>query len=286
MKNKQTDTFLVVPSDLHSGGTTSLFPHYKDLPNGYWQFKHTRYTPSGKQCEMAAHFDHCADVINKQRKGKRLIIVGNGDLIDGKHHQTLQLATHNTDEQNEIHIWLMKRFFKRVGFDKSKGDLYYVVSGTETHTAEKEDYIAEELGAEQSPLGEDLFDFLPLEINGRMFWFLHQGAGPGKGTNMGNALRNWLGHKYWECLEKNWRMPDMVISGHYHVPVYNTFVRNGKTIHGLICPPFQTRTRFGYKVAAAEKDNIGIATVSIKADGTICMPDFLLMKQKDEVIKA
>jgi hypothetical protein len=283
---KNIDTFLVVPSDLHSGGTTALFPNYKDLPTGGWQFKHTRYTPSARQCDLADHWDFCADEVKRQRKGKRLIIVDNGDCIDGKHHQTLQLATHNPAEQQEIHIWLMQRFMKRTGFDKTKGDLLYIVSGTESHTQEDEDYIAIELGAESNPKGGDLFDFLPLEINGKLFWFLHQGAGVGRGVNMGDSLRLWMKNKYWTLLEEKLPLPDMVISGHYHVPVYNEYIRPRHTMRGMVCPSFQLPTRFVYKVAAGELSKCGLATINISAAGAITANPFMIMRMKDDTVKA
>jgi 2',3'-cyclic-nucleotide 2'-phosphodiesterase (5'-nucleotidase family) len=283
---KNIDTFLAVPSDLHSGGSTALFPHYRDLQNGCWQFKHTRYTPSARQGELADHFDYCADEVKKARKGKRLIIVDNGDCIDGNHHATHQLATHNPAEQQDIHIFLMQRFMKRTGFDHSKGDLLYIVSGTETHTQEDEDYIARELNAEPNPKGGDLFDFLPLEINGKLFWFLHQGAGPGRGIAMGDSLRMWLKNKYWTLLEDGIRLPDMVISGHYHVPVYNEYIRPRHTMRGIICPSFQLPTRFVYKVAAGELSKVGLATVNISAAGAITANPFMIMRLKDETVKA
>lgn len=282
----QKDTLLALPSDMHSGGSTALFPHYRDLQDGFWQFKHTRYVPSGKQCDLADHWDYCADQLAIARVGKRLIIVGMGDMTDGKHHDTLQLATHNPDEQMEVNIWLMQRFMKRVGFDHSRGDKFYVLSGTETHTKDKEDLIAKELQAENNPEGTEIFDFLPLDINGKLFWFLHQGAGPGKGANIGNALVGWMRNKYFELLEAGERIPDAVVSGHYHVPVYTTFTRNYRTMHGVILPSWQFKTRFGYKVAAAERENIGLTTIDVSSAGNILVNKPYLLAKRDEVIYA
>ena len=285
-KTTSCDTLLACPSDMHSGGSTALFPHYNQLQGGFWQFKHTRYMPSGKQCDLANHWDDCADKTAIARQGKRLIIVGMGDMIDGSHHHTLQLATHNVDEQKDVHVWLMQRFMNRVGFDRSRGDKFYVLSGTEVHTGDKEDYIAKELQAENNPEGSEIFDFLPLDINGKLFWFLHQGAGPGKGANIGNSLVGWMRNKYFELLEQGLRIPDAIISGHYHVPVYTTFTRNYKTMHGIILPSFQLKTRFGYKVAAAERENIGLSTINISADGVIQVNKPYLMQGEDKVLFA
>jgi hypothetical protein len=271
-------------SDLHSGGSTALFPHYRELQGGFWQFQHTRYTPSGKQCDMADHWDFCADETAKARLDKRMIIVLAGDMIDGKHHQTLQLTTHDPHEQGQINIWLMQRFMKRAGFEKNRGDLLYMVTGTESHTGEVEQEIAKELGAEPHP-ESDAFDFLPMDIHGKLFWFLHQGAGPGKGANKGETLRNWLKNKYWELLEDNKRIPDYIISGHYHNPVKTSYERPNKMIHGMILPSFQLKTRFGYKVAAAELEKIGIRTVDIGADGEIKTNEMLRMRMRDETVR-
>jgi hypothetical protein len=209
-----------------------------------------------------------------------------GDMIDGVHHHTLQLATHDMDEQMEVHVHLMRRFMTRTKFDKSRGDKFYVLSGTETHTADKEDYIAKELQAENNPEGTEIFDFLPLEINGKLSWFLHQGAGPGKGANIGNSLVAWMRNKYFELLEAGQRIPDLIVSGHYHVPVYTTFTRNYKTMHGVICPSMQLKTRFGYKVAAAERENTGVTTIDIPANGEIKVNRPYLMTVKENMMVA
>lgn len=280
---KAKDTTLLPISDTHVGGTTALFPHFNELPLGGWQFQHNRVTPSEKQNELALHWDYCADWVLQNRK-ERLIIVLNGDLIDGVHHNSLQLTTHVPHEQAEVFIWLMNRFLKRSGFSKNKGDLLYIVTGTESHTGDIEYKIGEEIGAEpHDHLGA--YDFLPLEINGKLFWFLHQGANVGKGPNKGDSIRNWLKAKYWELLEEKERIPDFVISSHYHQPFYNSYERPTMTMHGMVTGSFQLKTRFGIKVAAAEREHIGMWPIEISGEGEIRKRDFLKMSMRDEVVK-
>ena len=275
---------LVPISDLHSGGSTALFPHLNELPLGGWQFQHNLVTPSAKQCDMALHWDYCADATATARNGKRMIIVLNGDMVDGIHHHSLQLMTHRPEEQAEVNIWLLKRFVTRAGFDKQKGDLLYMVSGTETHTGDVEYKIGEELGAEpHDHLGA--YDFLPLEINGKLFWFLHQGSGPGRGPNKGDQVRLWLKNKYWQLLEEGQRIPDYIISGHYHDPIYNTYVRPNHTMHGMILASFQLKTRFGYRIAAVEREKIGIRTIDIGISGEITTNAPLFMTMPDDTVR-
>lgn len=281
---KAKDILLIPLADMHSGSTTALFP------NMTWRFKHGDYMPRSKQISMYDHFMECARWVKANRKDKRLIIVNNGDAVDGIHHHTLQLTTQLTYEQVNVHIYLMNEFLKAAGFEKNKGDLLYYVSGTEIHTNNEEDYIARELGAEQNPDGSDLWDFLPIELNGRLLWFLHHGAGPGKGANMGDSLRLWMKNKYWEALEESYygekmRLPDFVISGHYHVPMHVIYNHHYSDMHGMILPAWQMKTRFGYRVAASDAERVGMSSIIISANGDIKVNPPMLMKQPDETVK-
>jgi hypothetical protein len=283
LAEKANDVLLIPLSDMHSGSTTALFPDTE------WRFKHSKYPPTGKQAAIYEHFIKCAEWVKENRKKKRLIIVNNGDAIEGIHHYTLQLTSQIEQEQEDVHVHLMQKFMKACGFDKNKGDLLYYVSGTETHTNNSENFIARQLGAEQNPDGSDLWDFLPLEINGRLTWFLHQGAGPGKGANMGDALRIWLKNKYWEIIERNYwdgkeRLPDLIFMGHYHVPLHTIYSHYNFDMHALILPSWQMKTRFGYRVAAAEPERVGMASVEISKTGGITVNKTMLMKMPDETI--
>jgi hypothetical protein len=79
-------------------------------------------------------------------------------------------------------------------------------------------------------------------------------------------------------------IPDIVMSGHYHRSVYDTFTRNDRTMHGIILPPFQLKTRFGNKVAAAELEEVGIRTIDINEAGDIRVNKAMTIKSFDEVV--
>lgn len=298
---KEKGVKLIPLSDLHTGGSTALFPYFNGEDLGFpphkkmtgeaggWKFKHGVYTPNAKQYAMFRHFTKCAEQIATERNGRRFVVVEHGDATDGKHHNTLQLATHNIGEQNAVHVWLMQYFLHKIGFDKNKGDLLYIGQGTEAHDGDEEDAISEALGAETLPNGDSVFDFLPLEINGRLVWIQHQGAPAGRGITEGNALHNYMRNIYFTCLEDKRRLPDVIISGHYHRNVYDTFTRKEHTIHGIIVPPWQLKTRFGYRVAAAELDNIGLRVVDISSPvngkGAIDVNEPILLQSRDEVVR-
>lgn len=274
------DTLIVILSDMHSGGSTALFP------NRFWQSTTTEHnhTPTRKQQALYKHFEYCMEYARVNRKDKRLIVVHDGDAIEGYHHNTTQTITQNKAEQAEIHIELMDTFLQRVRWNKKQGDLLYYVSGTEAHTGDVEQSIAKDLSAEKNPEGGRVFDHLELNINGRLLWFVHHGKGRGKGPNEGNELRNWLRDAFWDCAKVKVQPPDLVVTGHTHTPTWNAYVaRNLNTfhiIHGVICPSWQSKTRYAYKIAPVERNEIGAVFVEIKADGEIKNPVILMADTK------
>lgn len=234
---------------------------------------------------MYRHFTKCAEYARDRRKGNRLIVVHDGDAIDGNHHGSLQAVTFDPAEQAEVHIELMDTFLRTANFT-SKTDRLFYVSGTETHVGDGENGIAADLEAE----GGKVFDHLELEINGRLIWFVHHGPKRGKGALEGNALRNYLRDTYWDAKKINVQPPDMIVTGHVHTATYNNYVIREKDsyriIHGVICPSFQAKTRFTYKVAPIERNEIGCVFIEIGASGAISVPAFLLQETKgSETVK-
>lgn len=271
MKPKPTTGTLVVSlSDMHSGSSVALFPDRfvqfgKDGPN---------HTPSDNQRRMHDHWIKCAEYVKENRKGKKLVIVHNGDAIEGIHHNSMQVVSPSWDDHVDIHVELMNEFLKVAGFAKNKGDLLYYVSGTESHTANKEERIANEMNAEHYD------DELRLRVSGRDLWYTHHGSGAGDGANKGDGYRNWLKRIYWNCLSENKSKPDVVITAHYHKPIYNTYVQDYHTIHGLILPSWQMKTRYAFRAAPFQRNDIGLSCMDITDAGDIRVHKPLIMAMK------
>ena len=270
MKN----TVIVPISDLHSGGSTALFP------DSIRWFKHGNHTPFDKQKRMFEHWISCAEEIRKHRAGKKLIIIHNGDAIDGNHHNTPQTTTILPNEQIDIHIELMKAFMSTAGYKDSQEEIYYV-TGTEVHTDDWEDEIGRRLGATNNgPV--NAWDELNINVNGAKIWTAHKGPTAGKGANQGNSLRNWLRDMHVECLGEGKTPPDFVIFSHVHKPYYTPYVGrvNGKyhLIHGMITPSWQSKTRFATQVAALQENKIGLQWFDVTKQGNIIPPSERLMR--------
>lgn len=259
------DTLLVALSDMHSGSTKALF-----LPRMV-QFEHTNYTPTAQQKQMYKHWMKCAEWVKEHRQGKKLIIVHNGDAIDGIHHDTREIISYKWDDHVRIHCDLMDDFLQAV--DYGEGDELHYVSGTEAHTADKELEIAEDLGATYQ-------HDMKINVNGALVWFTHHGAAPGYSYTAGDPYRNWLKKIYWELIQRREQLPDIIVSSHYHTPIYNTFVQDYHTIHGMILPSWQMKTRYAYRVAPFQVNQIGMTFIDITEDGFVKVHKPMILEMK------
>jgi hypothetical protein len=270
---EKKDVLQVVIADTHSGSNYALFL------NREWHGIKTSHIPRAKQLQIRKQFEEYAEEVRHARIGKQVKLVMNGDAIDGDHHRSGDVCTLNEKEQADIHIELMIEFQRRI--DWQAGDELYYTKGTQTHVHEQEYYIGRELNA--IPDGDFYaWNILKLESNSVVSWFVHHGPSRGKGWNEGNAMRNWLKTIYVEAIKDGTSIPDIVYTGHVHDPTFAAYEWRNKMVfkmmYGVILPSWQTKTDYGYQVAAVEKNKIGGVYHEIKADGTICIPKFSVME--------
>lgn len=267
---------LITLSDMHSGSSRALFPN-KMFPMNQGE---TNHTPTDIQKKIYDHWIQCAEWAKSKRKGKHVIMVHNGDAIEGIHHNSIQVVSPDWDDHVAIHIDLIETFRKTAGITAS--DQMYYVSGTESHTKNYEETIAAHFDAE--PAGEifgktlRLHHELRLQIHGREIWFTHHGANAGKGANEGNGLRNWLRDIYWDSKRDNVTPPDLVYTAHHHKSTYTSYVQDWHTIHGVILPSWQAKTRYALRAAPFQRNDIGMAFSEITSDGDIRVYPSLIAK--------
>lgn len=267
---KDADTIIVPTGDYHSGSNYALFV------DRFWQGKKgINHRPTSKQEKIRAQFELACGQIKKARKNKRLILVHNGDAIDGDHHNSSDVCSVNESEQIDIHVELMEET-KRM-LDWQRGDKLYYTLGTDAHTKETESDIAKKMNAEMDG-SEYVFDELELVVNARRLLFVHHGPRAGSGANEGNPIRGWLKTIYYNALKDLCPPPDVVYSAHVHNPSMGVFEYRNKMnfniMYGIITPPFQVKTRWAKGVAPVVRNKIGFVYQEIKTDGTICIPVF------------
>lgn len=271
---KTKDTLHIVLSDMHSGSNYALFLSRE------WHGINTSHIPRAGQIKIRQHWDYFCQEVKRVRKEKRLVVVHNGDAIDGDHHHSGDVCSVNPQEQADIHIELMSEFQKRVNWQR--GDELYYMRGTEVHTgADFEDYIARELNA--VPDGNfAAWNFLELNTNGVKSWFTHHGGAVAMGANEGNSQKNALRNIQIEAMKDGRIPPTVFYSGHVHTPTYqtHTYRVNGyeyRTMHYIITPSWQTKTRYAWMKAPIHKNKVGGVIHEIKADGLVTIPRFLVM---------
>lgn len=111
---------LAIISDLHAGGTTAICPAAVQLPDG------GTYRASKIQNWLRRQFGEYVDAVEKARGNGRLILISNGDIIDGDHHDTPQLVHRSPLLQLEMAYTLTEPLIKMA-------DKTVIISGTESH---------------------------------------------------------------------------------------------------------------------------------------------------------
>lgn len=257
-------TILAFPADTHCGSTVGL------MPPRAWQLDDDSgtYHPSRKQRIIWRQWAECWETVRDLRQpGDRVIITTMGDLVDGKHHDTSELVTQRTEEQERIFIDCFEWAMDTIGFGGD--DLLQMIAGTPAHVREgfqSERRIAEDLDAKPK-----LYDRHKFDVHGVKFDVAHQRFGVGRRTwTEGNSLKAILRSMLYMWLLQNDTPADYVIGAHLHFKDMDSYEGGKYKIRGAICPPFQLPTLFGKMVTnnSTRKPDIGMLIVTVNEDGT------------------
>jgi hypothetical protein len=270
---KAADTLHVVMSDMHTGSIYAL------TQAGAWQGQKTAIIhPTSRQQKIRKHFEAFAAQVAIERKGRAVRLIVDGDCIDGVHHASGDVFTSDPLEMADINIQLIAEFQKRINWQR--GDELYVVKGTEIHTHDFENHIGEQLGAQMD--GDYYaFSILQLNTNGVISWFTHHGPSAGDGQNEGNNMMNFLKRIYYNAIKNRTVIPDILYTAHVHNPTYSTFswreMNVFKTMHGVILPSWQLKTRYAHMMAPVSLNKIGGVSQLITASGMVDTPKFCIL---------
>lgn len=269
-------TVLAVPADTHCGSTTGLLP-----PDWTGLGGHKITTSHGVVRKQWVEGWHRVRELNSRKT--RLVIIHNGDAIDGVHHGTTQLVTTDIEEQKRMHIASMLEAMKIAKWNDGTDKLYYMM-GTNSHTGNVEDAVARDfISTKGRPLvsavieptaggkykdGRYVRDHMMLEINGVLFDIGHHGftAGTREWTKT-NTLTYTIKSIYMSCLENATRMPRYVVASHMHQFVTGRHDGKHGTIEGFITPALQTKTHHGHAVARFKMADIGMLFFIIEENG-------------------
>lgn len=253
----------VILSDTHCGSDRAVFPPSISLPPLMADETERLLHYTNNQKKLYDHLIYTARCIRQAFPDHQKVIIHNGDAIEGVHHRTIQLSAPMPEDHVLIHQQIMEDFLHEVGFSVKNGDELYYGSGTETHTGFTEATIARYF----EPLGAKFYDELKLNQFGQKIWFVHQWKSSGDGYGEGNSIYNGLKQMYANSLREKWVMPDLVVASHFHKATLASYSIDWKTYHGMITPSFQMKTRFGQKVSAFQRNDIGLGLVETSEAG-------------------
>lgn len=274
-------TVIAFPSDTHCGSTLGLIP-----PEPFQLHEGGEYRPSKAQKIIWDQWAHNWEIINKERKGSDLVIVHDGDIVEGMHHDTTQIVTARVDEQETIASLCMDFAMRKSKFNL-KHDKYYQVAGTEEHAgngSSSEERVAADLDGvvpvyEQTSFDEEgahkngryTWDRLLRTKNGVLFDIAHHGGSVGRRAwTTENGLYNKVKSIYWECLELGLPIPRYWIRAHFHTHVRAEYRGKHGTITGIMLPGFQIKTGYVYKANgyAMKPADVGMVWIVMEPDGT------------------
>ncbi len=227
-------TVLAIVSDTHVGSSTALAP-LEFVVHNRSDFE-AQVTQANKlqrwlyEC-WTDYWDH----VFKLAKKKRLIVVHCGDLVDGVHHNSLQVMN-EVEDQAEAFMDLMLPII-------SRADGFYGVLGTgPSHAGQDnstEAMLYRQLGAIE--FGQSL----TLAVDGVIHDFAHHGrAGTRPWTSYAANLATEVVYDY---ASQGLPIPNFIWRGHRHV-----IDDSGNKLPGtraISLPSWQLKTSFGWRAA-------------------------------------
>jgi hypothetical protein len=219
----------VIISDTHFGGFTAVSPPEVQTHDG------NIVRSNGAQAWMYSLWLQDFKAVKERAKGRRVIVIHDGDIIEGEHHDALAHLP-DVQDQEALAVSMLTPW-------RNLADKFYLIKGTEAHAGNQhmsERRIARELAA-------TALDFhLRLDV-GVLCDFAHHSTGTPRTIGL-QVLE--------DCARDNLPVPRYVFRGHRH-----NIVDSGDTwpqMRVLTLPSWQLRTSYGWKIAPNKRADIGL----------------------------
>lgn len=239
---------LAIVSDLHCGSTLGLMP-----ADGIQLDDGGHYLPSSAQAKLWKCWEDYWTIVADRAKGSPLIVVVNGDALDGDHHRTAQIVSKNL-AATQLRI---AELTLQPALSLSPAAVH-LVRGTEAHvgaSAEYEERLAEAIGCPRCPsTGAYSRWHLQCDVEGVLLDFAHHGRlgqrpwtkMTGPATLAAQILQASAKHKS--------RCPDLAVRSHYHQEA-DTF--DNYPVRVVQTRGWQLSTAFVHRIAAGSLPEIG-----------------------------
>jgi len=231
-------------SDLHVNSTVGLAPPVFRLDDGA-TMHHSEF-----QAKMWACWIDYWQQVGRERSGSEVWAVLNGDIVDGDHHKTPQIFTRNLTDQHRMAVAALAPMMEVV-------TKIFVIRGTPAHVGaagQAEELIANEIGAEVTPIGNQSWYRLICDIEGVGFDFAHHGSLGRLPWTKGNIAKRLAIEIELESYRRHRQPPSFVVRGHRH-----QFADSGMDapVRVLFLPCWQGPTDYVHGIAPGAQPQIG-----------------------------
>jgi len=243
---------IVFISDTHFGCQFGLCPDKvrKDA-GGYYQSSKLQ-KKVWKMWEL--WWDHYVPTFTK---GEPFVLVHVGDAIDGVHHNSSTQISQNITDQLNIAEEVLRPQVK-------KAQRYFHIRGTEAHvgkSAEFEEQLAKQLGAEPDEYGNYARWELWLEMNKRLIHVSHHVSHTSSSSYESTGVYREVVEAFVQAGRFGDRPPDVIVRGHRH--------RHFKTEVGdrfaVIVPGWQLKTPYVYRLTSGRASPPQMGGVVVRA---------------------
>lgn len=239
---------ITVISDLHFGSSIGMCSEEMLLPDG------GSYKPSKYQREILRAFHRFFDYSSavSERAEKRVLVI-NGDLVDGNHHNTVSLSSNNVEVQEAEAVKVLAPIAKQF-------DLVYVIRGTEAHTqpgAQSDERIAKAIGAVRDDAGQYSRWQLWLDCDGVVFNIAHHIGTTSSAAYESSAVNREMTAAIVEAGQWGQRIPDVIIRSHRHRFILVAIPSQHGIIQAAVTPGWQLRTPFIERIDRMRMPQIG-----------------------------
>lgn len=261
-------TQVVWVGDTHVGSTVGLSPCH-------WQTDEQNVHKASKpQLKLFRFWNQFWD--RRKKDGRPIVAILGGDMVDGDHHNTLQVWTNDELTQVDAAVDLLKPVV-------NLSEKAYLLLGTTAHVGQSgrfDSLVARELGI-------PAYYHLRLSVGGVNFDLAHHGPNVGKRVwNLGNSVRSYGRSIELSNIMSGRKPPDVIIRGHVHKACHET-IHGNHTTEVLISPSWQLKTEFAHRVSTEDDlADIGGIVVGV-ADGQVTDVTIDMMQfEQAQVVKA
>jgi len=251
---------LVVIGDTHCGSSAAIMPPGSLLRDG----QAVKLSPEQKM--LWGWWNAFWLFVARITKGQPYALVMNGDIVDGAHHNCVQLVTNNVSQQRKIAVDLLRPQVK-------KAAKFYCTCGTAAHAGQSsadEEAVAEILGAEKDHKGNYVRQDLWIKMGKDLIQIAHHiGTTSSQAYKSSPAMRL-MASMYGAAGEWGFRPPTIMVRSHAHDYV----VVKRPNCQVVVCPAWQLKSDWMWGKDTASLPIIG-GLVIMQGEEGIFIREFL-----------